>query len=138
MEQKRPKLAKVVSELFFRDHARPVELLSLVILSSWAQFLLTSPDTFRLPRYSGFSALEPSSWATIIFAVIGAQIVALWPRRWAGWVRFFAMAMASGLWAIIAANFWTGDAPILARTFTSFALASVATTAYLGAAARQH
>lgn len=128
---------RVFAEVFFRDHARPVELLILVILSGWAQFLVSSPDTFRLPRYSAFDDLEPATWAGIIFTVILAQLVALWPSRWAPWIRFVAMAAASGLWAIIASNFWTGDAPILARTFTAIAFAAVVTSVYLGAVARQ-
>lgn len=127
-------LRPLIAEAFFRDHARPVEWISLLALTGWLQFLVTSPDAFAQDRYQAFHALPPEIWALIITAIIAAQLGAMWPNGRTSTIRWLAMTMAAAIWAVIAANFWAmaDTAPISARTSTVLAASVAATAIYLG------
>lgn len=124
---------RVVADLGFRDPARPVEWISILALSGWVQFLIQSPEVFALPRYQAFSSLPPAVWAIVASGVIIAQLVGMLRGARADRIRFFAMALATGIWVVIAFSFWsTASAPISARTASAIAFATAMTGVYLG------
>lgn len=127
-------LQHLAAEILYRDQARPIEWLSLLALAGWLQFLLAEPERFQQPRYEAFSALPPAAWALIIAGVILAQLAALWPGPRAATIRFVAMALATGMWTVIALSFWSSaeTTAISARTNTVIAFASFVTAVHLG------
>ncbi|MBZ9678912.1 hypothetical protein [Mesorhizobium sp. ES1-1] len=137
MTEFRSTLQSVISELFFRDHARPVEWINLLTLSAWLQFLITRAADFAGPRYPAFAALSPTVWALVIAAIVAAQLVAMWPTAKSSFIRFGAMTMAAGMWTVIAISFWVqaDTAPISARTNTVLAIAAAVSSIYLGVGA---
>lgn len=123
---------RTIADVFGRDLARPIEWLSLLLLAGWLQFLLTQPDVFQSPRYGAFAGVSPWVWSTVIASILVAQLVALRPSRHAPTIRFVAMALATGIWTVIALSFWSGSYPILARTHSVIAFAVIVTAIYLG------
>ncbi|MHB2265826.1 hypothetical protein [Aliihoeflea sp. PC F10.4] len=133
-EDFRARAARILADVLHHDAARPIEWLSLLALLGWLQFLLTQPEEFSLPRYAAFSALPPNGWAWIIGGIVTVQLLAFWPSRLAGTLRFIAMALAAGIWTTIAISFWSSvsTAPISARTNTVIAMAVFVTAIHLG------
>lgn len=126
-------LRRFVVSAMFLDHARPIEWLSLAALGGWMQFLVSQPEQFAQPRYQAFDFMPPFAWAIAIAVVIVAQLAAMRPARYSTSIRFFAMTLATGIWAVIALSFWSGEtAPLSARTNTVIALSSFVTAVYLG------
>ncbi len=133
MNGSRDRFFLIVGEAFGRDLARPMEWLSLLLLAGWLQFIVTQPEVFALPRYEAFSALPPAAWAGIIAVVLVAQLFALKPTRHAMSIRFVAMALATGIWTIIALTFASSaTSPLMAREHGVIALAAFVTAVYLG------
>ena len=127
-------IARAIADIFGRDHARPIEWLSLLLLAVWLQFLVSQPEIFSLPRYAAFASLPTWGWASIIGGILAAQLAALWPSPHAATLRFIAMTLATGIWTVIALSFWStvSTTPIMARTHTVIAIAVIVTAVYLG------
>lgn len=120
---------------FLYDQARPVELLSVLAMSGWAQLLLTSPEILNREGYRGFAALNGASWTVIMAAVAAIQLVVMFKPVGRVWqeMRFGAMAMSSGLWTVIASNFWiSGISSTANLTYSSIAFVTALTGVYLG------
>lgn len=132
MPLRRPVAA--IAAIIFRDPARPVEWISLLALAGWAQFLFETPQVLLRDSYTAFRALPAWAWAAIMASVVIVQLAAMLPvTRGREWLRFLAMALAAGLWTIVAINFWLGDAITTgARTYSALALMTSLTGVWLG------
>lgn len=125
--------------LVFRDPVRPLEILFLVALWSWAQFLAREPQLLSLPQYSSLAVLPASFWAVLMCAIGIVQLFAM-VRDGPGGVtqRFVAMALSSGIWTVVAIGFWTS--PIVAfgaPIYSAFAFLAALAGIWLGGHRRQ-
>ncbi len=128
------RLAEGITTIFFRDAARPVEWISLLALAGWAQFLIEAPQVLLRDSYTAFRVLPAWLWALVMGLVVAVQLAAMLPvTKGREWLRFVAMALAAGLWTVIAINFWNGVAITTGtRTYSAIALIASLTGVWLG------
>ena len=125
---------QVLNSHVFPDPARPVEFIAVAGLGGWTVFLAFHPETLSRAAFSGFAALPVIGWQILMgltaltqFAVIVAPV----PGR--AVLRFAAMTLASGLWTVVAFNFWGGlQLSTGAGMYTAIAAISALTGVWLG------
>lgn len=90
----------------FRDQVRLLELFSAVNLIAWAGLMLARPGLVQRDSYRSFEALDARVWAVVFLGIAIVQLIGLFERlSHTANVRFLGMSLASGAWAVIAANF---------------------------------
>lgn len=123
-----------ILRLVFWDEVRLFEIFSALNLAAWALILHRAPGLFAAAGYDGFGDIEPSAWSAIFALGAIAQVAGMvWPRdSWRRHIRFFAMAYAAGLWAVVAWNFWRGDISTARLNYSLIALCSALCGGFLG------
>lgn len=119
----------------FPDIARPMEYVALFGLGGWSWFLIVHPEVIGTGSYKGFAALPASAWAILMGLTAFVELLAIVapkiPRR--ADLRFIAMALASGFWAVIDFNFFVGGVPSTGtHMYAIFAVQSALTGVWLG------
>ena len=130
----RGRVVDLFTATFFPDPARPVEWLSLLGLAGWAQFLAGDPEVLLRDSYTAFNFLPAWGWVLLMAGVVVVHLAAMVPvTRERATLRFVAMAIAAGLWTIVALSFWNGQAITTgARMYTAIAFLTAMTGVWLG------
>lgn len=121
-------------EFIFYDQARPLEVLSAVNLLSWAGVFLANPELLARDSYRSFEALDARVWAAIFAATAVAQFIGMIGKfLHAANMRFVGMALASGAWTVVAANFVNSGVSTTANTnYVLLAVLCAMAGAFLG------
>lgn len=122
-----------VRDRVFGDPASLIELCSSLALLAWAEFLWSNPTILFRDSYAAFQ-IAPAGFWVLLFAGVGAAQVAasVIDHRWRDNVRWFAMALASGLWLIVAITFIAGGVSTTAeRMYSTIAMVTALATIWL-------
>lgn len=130
-------LSKLLGFVFF-DPVRVVEVVSAVTLAGWAGLLITNPEFLVRETFSAFSALPAWAWSILMAGTAVIQFFAMVAKIKARpWLRFVAMALAAGIWTIVAFNFWRGDELSTGTAvYTPVAVVSILAGIWLGWASK--
>ncbi|MDO5631119.1 MAG: hypothetical protein Q4G22_04705 [Paracoccus sp. (in: a-proteobacteria)] len=115
------------------DEVRIFEVFSALNLLAWAWMLWLHPEILARASYQGFITAAPPVWAVIAFVIGAMQIAAMVLRHHhVARLRFPAMALAAGIWTVIAVHFWAGPPSTAAVNYTLIALGAAISGVYLG------
>lgn len=124
---------RVALRFMLHDEVRIFEVFSALNLLAWAWALWRYPEILTQPSYEAFATAEPPVWAFVALLVGVLQVAALVvAHRYAAHMRFPAMALAAGVWTVIAVHFWSGPPSTGAINYTLLALGAATSGIYLG------
>lgn len=115
------------------DEVRIFEVFSAVNLLAWAALLWEHPTILTRPGYAAFDTAPPSVWALVALLAGGLQAAAMVLRHaHVARLRFPAMALAAGVWTVIAVHFWSGPLSTASVNYTLIAVGCAVSGVYLG------
>ncbi len=115
------------------DEVRIFEVFSALNLLAWSWALWWHPAMLSRPSYEGFQAAPSTVWACISFFAGALQLAAMVLRhRHIARMRFPAMAIAAGVWTVIAFHFWSGPPSTATINYTLIAIGCAVSGVFLG------
>lgn len=128
-----PRPMQLVLRFMLHDEVRIFEVFSALNLLAWSWALWLYPEILTRPSYEAFATADPPVWAFVALVAGVLQVAALvMRRRYAAYLRFPAMALAAGVWTVIAVHFWSGPPSTGAINYTLLALGAATSGIYLG------
>ncbi len=128
-----PSPIRSVLRFMLHDEVRIFEVYSALNLLAWSWALARHPEILGRPSYEGFQSAPPSIWAAVTFVAGVMQIAAMALRhRRITRLRFPAMAIAAGVWTVIAIHFWSGPISTGTINYTLVAIGSAVSGVFLG------
>jgi hypothetical protein len=100
----------VCFRLLFRDAARPVEFVSMLLLLNWAWFFGSFDDGSKAHSFYLFFTNKPTIFWMAVFLIVSilqAVAISLPARmRRVDELRFSVLGISSGLWCVVAVSFF--------------------------------
>lgn len=120
-------------DFLFRDPVRLVELFSAFNLLAWSYVIGTVDGILERDSYVAFSTLSASTWAMIFFAAATFQLLATFiSYETRSLLRFVAMAISSGCWAVVTVSFYAAGVGTTANiNYLLITLSCMASGGYL-------
>ena len=128
-----PSPLRSVVRFMLHDEVRIFEVFSALNLLAWSWALWRYPEILARPSYEAFQAAPSDLWARIALGAGVLQILAMVLRhRRMARLRFQAMAIAAGVWTVIAIHFWSGPISTGTINYTLIAIGCAASGVFLG------
>lgn len=128
-----PRPLRSLVRFMLHDEVRIFEVFSAVNLLAWAVLLWEYPAILTRPGYAGLDTAPPSIWAVVTWIAGLLQLAAMVLRHaHIARLRFPAMAVAAGVWTVIAIHFWSGPLSTASVNYTLIAVGCALSGIYLG------
>lgn len=128
-----PRPVQSALRFMLHDEVRIFEAFSAVNLLAWSWALWRHPGILAGPAYQAFHSAPPPIWAVVAFTAGALQIAAMVLRhRRVVRLRFPAMAVAAGVWTVIAVHFWSGPPSTATINYTLIAIGCAVSGVFLG------
>lgn len=111
-------------ELAYRDAARPVEWISMLVMAGFAIEFLNHPAIVDRPTYSSFASLGALPWACFLLAAAAFQGLAIFSTKtWQDDLRFFALLIGLAFFVAVTIAFASsGISTTATRTYAVISL----------------
>lgn len=128
-----PSPVQSLLRFMLHDEVRIFEVFSALNLLAWSFALWRYPEILARTSYQAFHSAPSPVWAVIAFLAGGLQVVAMALRhRRIVRLRFPAMAIAAGVWTVIAIHFWSGPYSTATINYTLIAIGCAVSGVFLG------
>lgn len=128
-----PPVIRAGLRFVLHDEVRIFEVFSALNLLAWSWALWLYPGILARPSYEAFQAAPSGLWACIALFSGMLQVLAMILRhRHVARLRFPAMAIAAGVWTVIAMHFWAGPFSTSTINYTLIAIGCAVSGVFLG------